>query len=525
MRAILAFRNSKMTRLGLPLSLVFPVGFVALFVLYLYTSRFVTNSSDNAGIILEAQAMAHGNLILHGWHLPPDSFITTEMPLDAVLSAFFRGAQLFRITPALLSAATVTGAAYLASMLATSPATRWLAAGACVALLAFPVGVLFSLAMIAFVHYGTIVAILIAWWAFASFVRGSASYVWLGAFVVVTGLAIAGDPMAELMLVAPAGVVCAWVLWRTRGQDRTARLLLGGAVAALLLGIGIRQALIAAGTHIGSTSLEVASPDRILTHLEWLWIALSTLFHIDVSNGLVAYQRLIFGLINAVFLVVGIVGFARLFRRTLLPSNMRDSFAGALSWSIIGDIFAFVLSDFAQDLLGVRYLLPAFVAAGVLCASAIAEVISSRYLAGFVTVFLAASVLTSGVALAQRSPSPVPEQPLIAFLARHGMTTGLGSYWSADITTLRSGGAIHLSPIKSEGGHISPYRWHDTDDWFAPAQLDAATFIVDDGRTPIAPFQSAVIATFGAPDHIYTVGRYTVFAWDHPFITPATNLG
>ena len=86
---------SKMTRLGLPLSLVFPVGSVALFVLYLYTSRFVTNSSDNAGIILEAQAMAHGNLILHGWHLPPDSFITTEMPLDAVLSAFFRGAQLF----------------------------------------------------------------------------------------------------------------------------------------------------------------------------------------------------------------------------------------------------------------------------------------------------------------------------------------------------------------------------------------------------------------------------------------------
>src|SRR5262245_34118592 len=53
-------------------------GCAILFVGYLYASRFVPNNSDNASMILEAQAMLHGNAILHGWYLPPDSFITSE---------------------------------------------------------------------------------------------------------------------------------------------------------------------------------------------------------------------------------------------------------------------------------------------------------------------------------------------------------------------------------------------------------------------------------------------------------------
>ena len=78
-------------------------------------SQLVRNNSDNASIILEGRAMLHGNLILRGWYLPSDSFMTSEMPLDALGSLFFTGVQLLKITPALLYATTVVAAAYLAS--------------------------------------------------------------------------------------------------------------------------------------------------------------------------------------------------------------------------------------------------------------------------------------------------------------------------------------------------------------------------------------------------------------------------
>src|SRR5579885_1567887 len=67
------------------------LGFVAVFFVYLSVSHIIGSNSDNASIILEGQAMLHGNLLLHGWYLPPDSFITTEMALDALGSVFFSG--------------------------------------------------------------------------------------------------------------------------------------------------------------------------------------------------------------------------------------------------------------------------------------------------------------------------------------------------------------------------------------------------------------------------------------------------
>src|SRR5215813_9585428 len=103
-------------------------GFAMLFAGYLFATQFNANNSDNASMILEAQAMLHGNIILHGWYLPPDSFITSEMPLDALSGLVFTSEQLLKTTPALLYASTVLGAVYLAGRCVLDPAARWFAA-------------------------------------------------------------------------------------------------------------------------------------------------------------------------------------------------------------------------------------------------------------------------------------------------------------------------------------------------------------------------------------------------------------
>ena len=51
-----------------------------LFTLYWRQSEAVSVSSDGASIVLQAQAVLHGNLLLHSWRVADVSFYTTELP-------------------------------------------------------------------------------------------------------------------------------------------------------------------------------------------------------------------------------------------------------------------------------------------------------------------------------------------------------------------------------------------------------------------------------------------------------------
>ncbi|MGO8951140.1 MAG: hypothetical protein ACLQUY_26500 [Ktedonobacterales bacterium] len=518
------------------------LGFLVLFAGYLYGGQRVGANSDDASIILEGQAMLHGNLLLHGWYLPSDNFLTTDMPLDALGSVFFTAQQLLKITPALLYAATVLGATYLASRRVSDPASRWLSAAACLALTAFPVGLLFTIVMQSPMHIGTIVASLLAWLAYDHFVKRPASYGPLGLFVLVTTLAIIGDPMAELLIVMPVGIVSSAMLWRTRGRESTALATLGAALLALLLGIGLRQALVTSGTFINPANLRLASLYHIWVHTQYLLVGIYLLFHINLqpSVGLKLFniytvpsigfdQQVAFLVLNAGFLVVCTVGFIKLFRHSLIPTDMQHSLTNVLSWAIVSSIAAFLFTTFAVDIIGIRYLFPALVYAGILCYSALARIIARAHLARVILAFLAVSGLTFGVLLAEAPGATVPQKPLITFLKSHHLTYGLGTYWAANITTLESDGQVRILPVLLQDGHVLDFRWHAEASWFNNQQLGAVRFVVVDGSVPMAPFQEALIKTFGPPDHTYHLGKYpnysyVIFAWDHSIVSSAVEL-
>jgi hypothetical protein len=150
-----------------------PATFALLFVAHLYADQLQPNTPDNASVILEGQAILHGNVLLRGWYLPSDSLITTDMPLVAVGSLLLTGPQLLKIMPALLYAATVLTAGRLAIRQVADPGRRWLAAASCVALIAFPIGGLFDLLSQSPMHVGTIFASLVAWWVYARAVEST----------------------------------------------------------------------------------------------------------------------------------------------------------------------------------------------------------------------------------------------------------------------------------------------------------------------------------------------------------------
>src|SRR5215469_7796926 len=62
---------------------------VVLFVAYVRLSRTYPENSDEANILLMADDMLHGNILLHGWSVSDVPFISTELPQMAVLVGIF----------------------------------------------------------------------------------------------------------------------------------------------------------------------------------------------------------------------------------------------------------------------------------------------------------------------------------------------------------------------------------------------------------------------------------------------------
>src|SRR5450432_1250836 len=79
------------------------IGGAILFTSYVLISRTVFYNADDASIIIEAQSMMHGNLLLRGWYIPSDNFLFIDIPFYALgLRLGFSMTSLLHIVPSLL---------------------------------------------------------------------------------------------------------------------------------------------------------------------------------------------------------------------------------------------------------------------------------------------------------------------------------------------------------------------------------------------------------------------------------------
>jgi len=117
-----------------------------------------------------------------------------------------------------------------------------------------------------------------------------------------------------------------------------------------------------------------------------------------------------------------------------------------------------------------------------------------------------------GYAAAQ--PARPPHDAAIAdWLLAHHLTSGLGGYWNANITTLITGGEVRVAPVTSGG--IYGYLWESKESWFDP-HVSSANCIVtttqQEGGEDV-PLKDA-LAWYGKPAQSYVVGQYTVLVYN-----------
>ena len=211
-----------MRRLSWPAAIA--AGVVVLFCYALRVAGAFMAQSDGAGNMLQAWAMLHGNLLLHGWYVSDVSFYTTELPeYMLVVAAYGLRPEVVHICAALTYTLLVLGAAVVARGQARGRAGVARAAIA-VAIMLGPALATWPRVVPAFIylsdpdHAGTALPVLVALALIGSVSpdRGSSTSriprgrrLWVPvAVAAVLAWALVGDPLVLVIGVAPLLLVC-----------------------------------------------------------------------------------------------------------------------------------------------------------------------------------------------------------------------------------------------------------------------------------------------------------------------------
>lgn len=500
------------------------VGVLVLFFAYLGQARTMPTMSDGASQALQAWAMLHGNLLLHGWSLSDVSFYTTELP-EYILVELVRG-----LTPDVVhvaAALTYTMLVILVGLLAKGAATG----GAAVVRVLIATGIMLAPALgslnTTFVvlaypdHTGTQVPLLAIW-----LLLDRARPRWWVPAVVTLALAWVqvADTMALYEAALPLAAVCAIRCYRrirpvpgsTRGPlpQNWYELALGiGAIGSIGVATATLRVIRLAGGFAVRTPGAGFARAVGLTHGLWT----------KVEHILVLYGADFFGLslAHAIVPLIHLVGVG-LAAGGVVAAMRRFFRADDLTLQILTASLTMVLVAF---LLGER--LGAWEAVGLLPLSA---VLAGRLLDAKLTRMRLVPVLAAVLAcycgfliFSSTRPAPFsPNERAAAFLAEHQLRYGLASYWEASSTTLYSRDHIQVRPVRTLHGDLLLTHWNAASSWYNWRDHDARFVIFKrcKGCLSLAGLRSA----FGRPAHVYRVVNYQILVWNKnllrgPFIS------
>jgi hypothetical protein len=544
-------RDQEVTALGAPpartpaAALAVRAGLVALaaavlFFCYWRQSHATGLSSDGSSNVLQAWDMLHGNLLLQNWWVSDVSFYTTELPQYMLIEALaglgpwvVHAAAAMTYTLLVLLAALLAGGATPqappdhggAARPPIPPRAAWwgralLAGGLMLSpqLSATPVLLLSP------DHTGTAVPLLVIW----LLIDRVRPRWWVPVLVcLLFTVTMVADSIILLTGIVPlvfVGAGRAFAGLIRRGERRTAiwyELSLAGAAAVAgvagsfgprvmaALG-GYRQSPVVSFTDLGQ--LQHGSWAALRGFLELFG---ANVFHVSFLGARPALE-VVFVAVHLAGAVLAIwalgVGLARIFR----PGEL---IVPVFAVAIVANLGAYMISMRAQDLLGAREIAAVLPLGAVLAGRVLGDRMAVWIRAAkgwFVPVLsvLAAGYLAAlGFGAAQPSVPP-RSQPLASWLAAHGLTRGLASYWQANSTTVASSGRVVVSAVVPDASeHLVPYLWESDLASYDPAR-HYANFVVTDGPGAWPAMQLSAVLTFGRPARSYQADGYTIMVWN-----------
>jgi hypothetical protein len=516
-------------------------GIAVLFYCAQRQARQMGVQSDGAAMELEAWAMLHGNLLLHGWYLSDVSFYTTELP-EYALVEIVRG--LNPDVARLCAALTYTLLVVLAAAVAygARPADKRTAAvraGITVAVMLGPTAAAITTLLNDPDHAGTAVPILLA-----LLILDRVSRRWWVPVIVagVLGWALVGDSLVLLIGVAPLVVVCgarSFGLLAIRPVPLSAawyELSLAAAGVAAAVGGSVLSRLIRASggfvvgpdkTHYVVTSAAIPG-NASATSEDFLRLFSADFFGARLDDGLlVTAVHLVFAGMVAGALVLALRGLRPDLLRASCPESVGsrpdlgpdpgggDLVAQLLAVAIVINLIAYGLL-YPGSVSTVREIAPVFGLGSALAGRMLAEPLLRRRLKPLLALGAVAAIATLVTALVTVTPGQPASASLARFLSAHHLRNGVAGYWNADSTTLVSGDRVVMRPVQLRPGRgLSLYLW-EIDGRLLNRAANDVNFLVATAPAPHSPqtvTTAEAIAQFGRPYRQYHYQGYVIMVW------------
>lgn len=466
-------------------------------------------NSDQANSLLEAVALRHGNLLLKGWVLPPDTYYTTRIPLLALLETLGgASASVFALSSAILGLA-LAGAAALVVAGRRGDRGAWWGRALTFALVVSPAYISGSIPLLlpgGSDHAGTLVLVLLAFGALE----------WLpdrrpGLAIAALLLAVAtvGDPLAIWIGGGAIAVSAGIRLLAAKGDWRQDLALLAVVGAAYVVAAGTWHGIhVLGGFGRARLPLQFATADQLPAHAALAVQGILALFGADLLGqtiGAAAVPGLIhlFGLVAV--LTVTIAAVRRWGRRRL------DRMSEILVAGIVIDVLAFTLDSNSVSLRESRYLLPTLAFGAVLAGRAAPGLLGRPRLRALAAAVLAAYAAIFAVQAVAAKPAPPPTTPVQRFLAARHLTSGLGDYWEASVITAATRGRIQVRAVTVRDGKVTGLLWLANRTWYVSPR-SAASFVVFDTRLRDLQ-RAALIQALGPPAESHRIGAFEVLVW------------
>ena len=472
-------------------------------------------TADSANAVLQGDAIAGGNVLLHGWTLSRASFLATDLPFYAVVAAF-RGATAAVAHDA--AAAIFTLLVLSACFLARGSGRHRAHGRDALVRIAIPIVLLVApvpgagaqLMLLGPFHVGTTLLIVLA----LLLVDGAADRL-LGIAMIwaLLSLAVLSDTLALYVGVVPLVFVYAVRLlgrrllpWPDVGVLMAAVLALPTA-AALTLMLHWLGGFTTVPLHAGLAGIGDLPRNLALT-IEGTLVVFGADF-IGQPPGAVT--------LAAVVRLPGLAVVAVTWWRTVCTWRRGEPVDVIDKVLVVGmavNLAAYLFSNQAIDLRTSRYLVPLLVFGAVLAGRCGAGWLwQGRLRLPASAAALAYSwVLVVGLA----TPGAVsPEAAVGKFLEQHHLTYGVSGYWEAGTVTVATDGRVRVRGITVDGQGAYPYRWEADDTWYDPSTPgNDARFVLRDAAG-LQPLDRRLTEhTFGPPSREYRVGRYEVLVWD-----------
>jgi hypothetical protein len=488
-----------------------------LFALCERLSAMAPLTSDSANAVLQGQAIAGGNVLLHGWTLSRASFLATDLPFYAVTvalrgaspqAAHDAGAAIFTLlvlSACLLARSRTYGGEALARM--AIPLLLLVAAAS---------GAAAHLVLLGPFHVGTALLLVLA---LIVVDRAAGRMLGIAAVWALLTLAVLSDMLAIFVGVIPLSIVCGSRLIARRslrGRDTT--LLLAAVLAvpsAVVLtwavhGLGGFATLPLQGEFVRIQDL----PSNLTLTAKGTLLVFGVAFLAEplTAATLVTIVRL-----------AGLVLVAAIWWRTVRSfraDERGDVVTQTLAAAVAVNAAAYLFSNQPADLESSRYLVPLLVFGAVLAGRSGADWLWRGRLRvpAFVGALAYATVLAyaGSLALSPRPPAAINEEAAVGhFLERQHLTYGVSGYWDASSVTVATGGRVRVRAINVNSGTACPFRWEAADAWYDPSVPgNDARFVLRDTSDVRWPDQESMEAAFGPSSRQYRVGRYEVRVWD-----------